>query len=343
MKYLTDIELKALTSIASPDAGHIKIANKDGRLYLKDLTGEYEVVLAETGQTLTYDYDATAAEIQADIDVLRKYIPSNITIQFTNTSKKDLDNAAAVDKGSGLIGIPCTAHGFATSDIIHIDGTTYYDGEHTVDATSTTDEIVITSSYVAETFSGNEVVRIPCSLDAAISINSFYGGRITMQGNTSEYDDNQRHTSQDVVLKQTSSSSAVFDIRNSNVYIKNIRCIAYSGKTAIDNYDSDVSIMYSSVQSAGVGSSSGYAYNDNATGSPAAATTGKVFRCLVEGFKYGILAGDNSKVYSIQNDDTGTKPVYYLYATSNGAIGKRGAQGNGSTADELTSNGGVIR
>ena len=59
---------------------------------------------------------------------------------------------AAVDKGGGKVGIPDTAAGFADGQEILIAGTTNYNGVQTVDATSSANEIVITDTFVSETF-----------------------------------------------------------------------------------------------------------------------------------------------------------------------------------------------
>ena len=67
-----------------------------------------------------------------------------------------LDNAAAVDKGGGLVGLPATAHGFKAGMIVVAAGTTNYDGTHTLDAGTTADELVITAAFTAETFAGTE-------------------------------------------------------------------------------------------------------------------------------------------------------------------------------------------
>lgn len=67
----------------------------------------------------------------------------------------NIDNAAAVDKGSGLVGIPITAHSFKAGDETAIAGTTNYDDTYTI-VSYTTNEIVITATYVAETFAGTE-------------------------------------------------------------------------------------------------------------------------------------------------------------------------------------------
>jgi len=66
-----------------------------------------------------------------------------------------IDNAAAVDKGGGKVGIPLTSQPFATGDVLTITGTVNYNGAaHVVDATSSADEVVITIAYNAETFDG---------------------------------------------------------------------------------------------------------------------------------------------------------------------------------------------
>jgi len=65
-----------------------------------------------------------------------------------------INNAAAVNKGGGKVGIPLTAQPFATGESVTITGTVNYNGANTVDATSTANEVVITAAYVAETFDG---------------------------------------------------------------------------------------------------------------------------------------------------------------------------------------------
>lgn len=69
-----------------------------------------------------------------------------------------IDNAVAVDKGGGKVGIPITGHGFSTGQIIILSGTTNYDGTHLVDTDSTTNEVVIIDTYNAESFAGTEDV-----------------------------------------------------------------------------------------------------------------------------------------------------------------------------------------
>jgi hypothetical protein len=78
--------------------------------------------------------------------------------EFSKTLKpsKTLNLAAATDNGSGLVGLPSTSHGFIAGDVITVLGTTNYDGSYTAGATTSTDSIVITAIYAAETFLGSE-------------------------------------------------------------------------------------------------------------------------------------------------------------------------------------------
>jgi hypothetical protein len=76
------------------------------------------------------------------------------SVDFDATSNT-INNAAAVDKGGGLVGIPITAHTFAPNDVTTITGTTNYDGTYTI-VSETTNEIVITATYVSEIFAGTE-------------------------------------------------------------------------------------------------------------------------------------------------------------------------------------------
>jgi hypothetical protein len=68
-----------------------------------------------------------------------------------------LDAAAAVDKGGGQVGLPITGHAFVAGQIVVIAGTVNYNGARAIDS-QTANEIVITATYVAETFAGTETV-----------------------------------------------------------------------------------------------------------------------------------------------------------------------------------------
>ncbi len=80
-----------------------------------------------------------------------------------------IDNAVAVDKGVGKVGIPITGHGFSTGQIIILSGTTNYDGTHLVDTDSTTNEVVIIDTYNAESFAGTEDVLMNWAFFVSVS------------------------------------------------------------------------------------------------------------------------------------------------------------------------------
>ena len=71
-----------------------------------------------------------------------------------------LGAAAAVNKGGGKVGLPCTAHGLRKGSPVVIEGTTHYDGAYTLDAATSANELVIAHAYTAETFVGDETVTL---------------------------------------------------------------------------------------------------------------------------------------------------------------------------------------
>ena len=68
-------------------------------------------------------------------------------------------NGEAIDRGGGLVGIPCAGHPFSAGRVIRIAGTTNYNGVFTLlSGDDSPNELVITDTYVAETFDGTESV-----------------------------------------------------------------------------------------------------------------------------------------------------------------------------------------
>lgn len=64
---------------------------------------------------------------------------------------------AARDAGSGKVGLPSAAHGLPVGCRITVDGSTNYDGTYTVLRGSSADELLITKTYAAETFTAGAV------------------------------------------------------------------------------------------------------------------------------------------------------------------------------------------
>lgn len=69
-----------------------------------------------------------------------------------------LDNATAVDAGSGIVTIPLTAHGYSAESHIGIRGSTNYDGTYEIISVAT-NTFNIYATYVVEEFVGDETCR----------------------------------------------------------------------------------------------------------------------------------------------------------------------------------------
>lgn len=69
-----------------------------------------------------------------------------------------LDNAAAVNAGSGLVTMPATAHGFKVGTTVAISGSTNYDGLYEIQAVAANTFNII-ATFTAETFAGTETVQ----------------------------------------------------------------------------------------------------------------------------------------------------------------------------------------
>jgi hypothetical protein len=76
--------------------------------------------------------------------------PANMLGSF-DTAEFQINSAAARNAGGGEVGIPITGHPFIAGDVISILGTTNYNRGFKVESVSA-NEVVITSSYTAETF-----------------------------------------------------------------------------------------------------------------------------------------------------------------------------------------------
>jgi len=68
------------------------------------------------------------------------------------------DVTAAVDKGTGKVGIPCTGHLLSVGDSVRLERSLNYNDVFVLDAGTTVNELVITATYAAETFTGEEFI-----------------------------------------------------------------------------------------------------------------------------------------------------------------------------------------
>jgi len=100
-------------------------------------------------------YEITAVSAAALPDATCFHLDvTNIDSYFEDT----IDNAAAVDKGGGEVGIPITGHNFIAGQAVTIDGTTSYDADEAI-VSVTANEIVITATFAVETFSVTDTVK----------------------------------------------------------------------------------------------------------------------------------------------------------------------------------------
>jgi hypothetical protein len=123
-------------------------------------SGYVEAPVADTNRYVTLNFDDSSKISAKDYRgiIFRWYQDSSDSGHFEGVTKT-LGASAAVDKGSGKVGLPCSSHGYSTGTSISVRGTVNYNAIYTVDATSSTDEIVVTASYVSETFTGAETVN----------------------------------------------------------------------------------------------------------------------------------------------------------------------------------------
>ena len=178
------------------------------------------------------------------------------------------------------------------------------------------------------------------TLDQQIVISGFYGGgRVNMHGNTSE--SASLHTNQAVHLNWTGSGShGLYVIANTNPdwtfqYLKITTDDGYTGlicqrmRYCFVGYSYFVSTGKTSSETRGV-----YIINE---------ATAQVTNNYFTGQYYAIEARDEAHIYSTINDDTGTQPNYGIRAINASTIGKNSTQPSGSTANELSQNGGIVR
>lgn len=81
------------------------------------------------------------------------YMSGNRKLNYT------IDNAAAVDNGSGTVRIPITGHGMDAGCYIQILGSVNYNGVFKVQSVAA-NYVVIQATYVAEAFAGTETWKI---------------------------------------------------------------------------------------------------------------------------------------------------------------------------------------
>lgn len=183
--------------------------------------------------------------------------------------------------------------------------------------------------------------------DGSFTINStlywggfFGGGGIKIYGNTTETDATVLHTTQQVILDFTGAAGDGLIVNDNSVSVDvfNLRvqvADTYKG-LSFSSSIFPVRAYYNYFELAGV---SAPGYGVYCWGGVQADIRQSYFTAG----QYGIYALNNSTIHSNGNDDTGTQPTFGMRAQSNSTIGKTSTQITGSSSDEVTGGGGVIR
>lgn len=170
----------------------------------------------------------------------------------------------------------------------------------------------------------------------------FGGGRVYIQGNTAEADATALHTTQDTIIDvtaQTNIAALYISCCACRIFVQNFKIMLpdsdFSEGVQVNNIACIPRVSYNYVYAAGVvNHTRGIGFHE--------CGSGNARENYVSSLKYGIYC-KNSRIFSQENDDTGTQPLYGLYALYASVIGKTGTQPDGSTANELAESGSIIR
>ena len=177
------------------------------------------------------------------------------------------------------------------------------------------------------------------TLNDIITFAGFFGsGSILILGNISEADAQTKHTTQDTILDFNNGTSGL-DILNVEVYVlvKNLKIIVETTGINSKCIFADVGNRVEAWYCYFIGNNT-----NNGGGFQARYVRyARVFNCLVSTIKNGLIS-TGSRLHDWDNDDTGTMPLYGLWSSQIGYIGKQSTQISGSTANELIDAGSQI-
>jgi hypothetical protein len=90
-----------------------------------------------------------------ELVITKAYTSVTFTGAETVTLARKITFAGAARNASGgIVGLPCVGHGLPVGAEIVVSGSTNYNGTYTVKRGTSVDEILVTKTYTAETFSG---------------------------------------------------------------------------------------------------------------------------------------------------------------------------------------------
>jgi hypothetical protein len=188
-----------------------------------DQNGQVELSDAHANGTVTAVYGldvlANAFNLQGLID---QWYQDGDTRGHFEGSEQDFNNAAVVQRGSGRVGFPATAHGLVSGDYFRAYGTTNYNGSYTVLPATTTNEIVVEASFATETFTDTAKFRRrltlgpgqACSEVRAGFIAAFADGNRTIVSITSDGEQDEEVELSEV--HETAEVTAIYDLNAPN-------------------------------------------------------------------------------------------------------------------------------
>jgi len=177
-------------------------------------------------------------------------------------------------------------------------------------------------------------------LNQTLYFSGFYGGTLIIQGNISEIDANVLHTTQKVILDFSSVDiNGIYTSSNNQVYIYNLHIKINSNlnwrsgiyTTRNSHYST---IRYNFIEGTSTTYGSGISHFYGATGDIRFNYLSNINRGLQCGYTI---------CFSYGNDDTGILPTYGLYSSNGASIGIYSTQPSGSTANQNSVSGGIIR
>ena len=116
----------------------------------------------------------TDAETSSEVD------DATVVMSLFSQTTQSPAASAATDEGGGDVGIPmASGHGLIAGDYIRIEGSQNYNDEYEIQSVAS-EKIVITATYVAETFLGTETIYVGIKNGTNISMAAAgSGGRYT--------------------------------------------------------------------------------------------------------------------------------------------------------------------
>ena len=281
--------------------------------------------------SLIHDHGAllTASDLSSTWNDVGKNGAVLITIEIDNKTYKTFEAGAAVDAGGGLVKLPiASGHGFVAGERVCIDGTVNYDDVFVVDSVEET-YIIIPATYVSETIPADAVIRVVIENGILFGFNT-NSITVTAKGYSSATKTQKQRV---VIYNNVSSARPYFGSLLRETHVNGIKVHAVNSigfQEASCN-----SIFFESCAVSGNISKAAISLSQGGSGA--------VRYLSIKNAAQGILASYGTSVVSFECKSI-ANVNYGLYAFWGGTIIKASTQQpTGSTANEFTSYGGLIR